>query len=442
MFNQPIIKVLIITLLCFLLDACMPFKVVTPTTKVETIQSLVKEPPVLKTEDYTSVTPTHAAIPLPSPSRRPTDRTENHPPEQLFQFIMLRSILNLESETLPSGALVLTGEQSFLINFNKGMEREEVPDYDCLSTTPDGKWLSYCPFSPDSPTGQWLIIESADRKMQKKVAIDNNLIPPLSHIWIDDQKMLLTLLDDSYEVRPLVSINPFTDEKEIIMSNYPGIEPSMWMPMHFKISSVSYDPSLNLVVYPLMEEGHRYIVLWDRKNEKALGRVEDLGIYGFFPLWSPDGERFAVVVSYMVSDKPDGKNYFQELISLNREGQVERLTFFADYRNYFGYVNLGQSQWSPDGSRLAFWVDMNKGPCSGIGLGILSIDTKKVAVYCLPNSINTDAIAPIWSLDGRFIAVENYPVANTRQAMLINLEQGWVLKIADDVFPVGWLATQ
>jgi Tol biopolymer transport system component len=193
-------------------------------------------------------------------------------------------------------------------------------------------------------------------------------------------------------------------------------------------------------VYPDIESDPANIVLWDLKDKKALAKIEEGICFGNYPLWSPDGLRF-VVADYLKNSNPVSGEVVEEWASVSREGQVEWLTNFADY---FKEVEIEGANWSPDGKRVAFWLRTKPELCQNevqdlVNLAVLEIQTQIVINYCVWGEPFT-APPPVWSLDGRYIAIRKFDDQGVSQILLVDLEEGWAAPIAGpDVWPVGWL---
>ena len=94
-----------------------------------------------------------------------------------------------------------------------------------------------------------------------------------------------------------------------------------------------------------------------------------------------------------------------------------------------------EANWSPDNQRVAFWLQTKPELCPNdkqgwVNLAVLDIQTQQVINYCVSGEAFS-APDPVWSLDGRYIAVHNY---------LVDPDQGWAAPISGiDIWPIGWL---
>ncbi|MDR3574614.1 MAG: hypothetical protein P4L50_12170 [Anaerolineaceae bacterium] len=403
-----------------------------PTVLKLATTKLSPEPPVTATQLSQTAIP--AAIqPL-------VTNTPALPPPDILTYKPYKIASDLPKDGLPTDTLVVSGDLSALIHFNPKVRLENLTENDsgCLSTSPDGKWFAHCLVSKDSPTGQWLTVESYDRRQQKRVPMNLRLIWFDSYEWLDDQRLIFPLISTNHaQPYPMVVINPFTGSHTQLSSNYPGLQRSpagTATYMEFDYSDVVYDPSLNLVVFP--EVGvNSYYVVWDRQRGSVVAKVEDHEGVDHYPLWSSDGKQLAVVVN---EQEDPTKSIQDDWFRVSRAGQVDRLTHFADY---FNHDEIGAANWSPDGQKLAFWLKTEIGACSGQNLAILDVQTHQVIDTCVPgSSFYGEAVPPVWSLDSRYIAVQNHE-NDTTHIILVDIEQGWAsyLPGADRSQPIGWL---
>jgi hypothetical protein len=368
------------------------------------------------------------------------------PPENILHYRIFEISPELPIDIKPTESLVIWSDPLQLIRFEPQVHLETIPGVDpesnCLTISPDGNWLAHCPMSNDSPTGQWLIIQSADGHQKNKVPVEIYLhnvgaygFPP----WLDNQHLaFLRIVPNEYprEGYPIVIINPFTEKYLKLVSNYPDLQQSMAGPagrLDFGYSDVVYDPSLNLVIFP-SAIGGSYIVLWDRQSKSALAKIE--GAIGYYPLWSPDAKQF--VVPLQSSKQND--IIFEEWFRVSRDGQVEQLTHFEDF---FVSSKVGSEySWSPDSQKLAFWLDVSPTLCSGMNLALLDISTKQITNTCIP-SRPSYPLSPIWSLDSRYIAVVSSG-SSSRQTILVDTKESQafdITAITDGSLPLGWLTS-
>ena len=367
------------------------------------------------------------------------------PPEDILKFQLFVINSELSSDVRPFGALVIGSEPLQLLRFEPDVHLETIagidPNTSCLATSPDGKWLACSQVSSDSETaGQWLIVESADWQQQIRIPMDMHLAYFGAYLWLDNQRLIFPLVQGEHQTAyPVVVINPFTSEQVKLTSDYPDLHLSPAGPatsMDFNFSDVVYDPSLEYVIFPSWGGEHNYIVLWDRQSNSEVAKVENHGqVFGHYPLWSPDAKQVAVAVV----NREDNRDVVEEWYSVGRDGLVAQLTHFGDY---FTSAEIDIANWSPDGRKLAFWLDVAPSLCPGLNLAVLDISTKQVTDTCIPG-VSDYAPPPIWSLDSRYIVVVNART-KPRQTILVDTAEGQAFDITDmmdGARPIGWLVS-
>ncbi len=431
---------IVLVMLAIILVACRPKDISIPSP----VASLpaVEETPVPEMDSESQIV---GKTLTPSPTAEvKLDSMATLLPENLLRLQPFEISSNLPMDVRPNGALLVEGDPPQLLRFGPQLQSKDLLDIDsgCLSTSPNGEWLAYCQFSDDSPTGQWLVVESAGQENQKKVPMGKHLIYFGDYLWLDNQRLIFTFLENPDEhpviAYPMVVINPFSGEQVELASDYPELQVSYSGPassMNFNYSDVVYDPSLDLVIYPDWLPGFS-IILWDRQSNSVLAKVD--GDIGSYPLWSPDARQFAVSLAY----PKDSEKLIMEWFAVSREGQVERWTRFGEY---FEDVRIGAANWSPDGQKLAFWLETTPNLCPGehlefgAYLAFLDVATKQVTNTCLPG-LSYFAWPPIWSLDSRYVVVRDVNT-NPPQVYLVDYEQGRAYDLTKFVHgkPIGWL---
>jgi hypothetical protein len=379
----------------------------------------------------------------------PSPTVENLPPETILQFQPFEITSGASLNENPMGVLVLCGDFTIqLLHFAPEVKLETIlessDDVYCQTTSPDRKWIAYEQDSDESPTGRWLIVQSADGQ-QKKLPSDEHWIGFGDYVWLDNQHLIFNDFSNppdvqrsqTYPAYPMVVINPFTGKQTKLASNYSELHLDISGPassLDFNYSDVVYDPSLNLVIFPSWRGEHNYIVLWDRRSKTILANVETQSQeFGDYPLWSPDATQFVVPIVNAVK----GNHVIEEWYSVSRQGQVEQLTYFGDY---FSDSDISFANWSPDGRKLAFWLDVFPSPCPNLRLAILDTTTTQVIDTCLPGSARF-ASPPSWSFDSQYFVVRNYG-ASPVKTILVNSENGQAFDITSligDSYPTGWL---
>jgi hypothetical protein len=424
-----------------ILAGCWPLQVSPTVPRVSTM-------PLLSPVATDVPLPTVMVTPSPMPSEvvstpGPTATSTPYlPSANILQYQPLKVLTEVPPDSHPVGNLLVTAEQVILLDMADRATQTIGSDLWCLGTSPNRKWFSFCQLADNSTTNGTLIIESSDLRQRKKVAIRPGLMWGQAVSWLDNEHLVFNVAKpptDWTTNYPVAVFDPFTGDQQVITSEYPHLitwtvsGPAPTTP--FPYSSVVYDPSLKLVVYPQQTDVGWYVVLWDRQAKRALARVADLGGFGHLPIWSPSADQFVVAVD--PAGSPQDNHFHDEWYSVTRQGQATRLTHFGDF---FSSVHIDTASWSPDGQRLAFWVDVAPSLCKpGQNLALMVLATQQITDYCVYGLGYPPVSPPIWSPDGRYIAV-NSSFDNQFHLLLVDTREGWVAATGISGVPVGWLA--
>ena len=340
--------------------------------------------------------------------------------------------------SIPPGILVVHSPgELVLLNFHQQTQRTISGLFEGVSTSPNGKWLSY--FVVDSNQIE-LIVESADGQKQAHLPFDSQAMVFDSIPWLDNERFWypiwagVDLSMDEYTYNPpTVVLNPFTGERQELLPDYPDFAPNIMhgfnkaIRLYFGSANVAYDPSLRYVVYAKFVDDAYYLVLWDRETKHELAKIPDTGFFQRLPLWLPDGTAFLAAVT-----NPDGNN-LSEWFMVSLDGESRQLTHFG------GGIGLNASL-SLDGHYLAFGGFQND-PFTRMDLIILDLQTLKAVNTC----VKFDYPSPIWSPDNQYLAVQSWDVEKKQSFVaVVNPSQGWAVKVSNGINtePSGWLDTK
>jgi len=348
--------------------------------------------------------------------------------------------------------LVLEDEYSvsvLLNNVTTGTTQELLPSTNLhpidIFTSPNREWLAYIAY-------QWednkyyrdgLVIVKNDGSLYKNLNDENfQLIG-----WLDDEHLVFRVpvlipTSDAYPipsldmtvVPPLLILNPFTGERQILEPDIPDLEPPIEIPWWNGWSGLVYDPTLRYASY-LGEAG---FTLRDLENERTIASAP-FDVYSR-PYWSPDGERFAV------ADSLDHDRSAYEIFTMDLNGDVLQLSNLAAYHTS-NYVS-GLS-WSPGGRYLAFWLSswdedtFYNDVINPAALAVLDTISGKITNYCIQGDTR-EFPTPLWSPDGSQIVIVVDPrsdAVDDDYVVLIDLRLGLAVQIAENMIPVGWLSS-
>lgn len=198
---------------------------------------------------------------------------------------------------------------------------------------------------------------------------------------------------------------------------------------------VFYNPALTRVVMlrsqkdQLQNTYNPYTYeLWNAKTGENLWERSNVGLFASRPIWSPDGEEFAVIFDRARTD-------YGALFLVRRDGQeiwmVDRVA--------------GDLSWSPDGKKIATWW---RGPIDADvtyhnPLVIVDVNNQDLSIYLFDDFRSvTSAQYPIWSPDGRYIAYnESLDDDTNNRIIILDTVEKKAYEITRDFYVLGWMAS-
>lgn len=197
--------------------------------------------------------------------------------------------------------------------------------------------------------------------------------------------------------------------------------------------SVSFDPSLTRAVY---KSTSGEITLWDLSTKTILTQIDDSFDRAPAVAWQSSGERTAVVAPIDTRLKTHG--WSDEIFIVDRDGQSWQLTHL--YEAFGLSQNIASLSWSPDGSKIAFWLPDGTGNKT---LMVADVMTGNATNYCVLNAANDRfplyLSAPIWSPDGSQLLVENRYASDKSKLLIVDPREKIAFPIAENANPVGWM---
>ena len=378
----------------------------------------------------------HTPEPTPTINQITPTATNTQLSESILQQQCGEVLSTFPAGRVPEGILVLSSPDGLsLLNFSQQTQREISGLIEAVGTSPDRKWLSYSNAGSEN-----LLIESANGEIQAQVPLKQGWLTFNQGFWLDNEQLWFPIFPriQEGEVAPMVLVNPFTGKPQEIPSDYPGIKRyqfdfSTSPGLHFGYSSVVFDPSLNLVIYPQEGDDGWYIVLWDRQAEKMIAKIPDGGLYGHMPLWLPDGNKFVVVA------RPDWDSP-REWIMVSPDGEIRQLTHFEDLYSQFEIGHYASV--SPDGRYLAFGLSQGEDTNSDHPKPLIILDLK--TGEAIDTCITFSFPEPTWSPDSQYLAVLSRESNKPSSIVILDIEQNWAAKVSEDpkAKPVGWLKSQ
>jgi hypothetical protein len=444
-----------------------------PTSPVEPARSVESAAP--SPSPFPTATRTHTATPEPKPPTETATATATRlPPTHLpptvtatpndaVTFTQLQELQGLPETVKIPGSIVLAafeGERTRLdeANFRQitiwNMETNKQENLlsgkgivSDISVSPDGQWLKYTKKKFNETDNRYypasLHIASVDGREQKMIPWDMEWGPIAQ--WLDQEHLVVRRKPEGDDSRPSTFtakwvLNPFSgtlaelpEYPEVLYDEFP-------QPDWNGNGMVSYNSDLSSRIYITWKE----TLILEDLNTQAAGKVAF--IYWPFtnnPCWSPSGQEFGVAATLEGKDMHYFPLHF-ELYRVSVEGTVTQLTDMFD--QFDRYTIRGECAWSPDGKKIAFWLDTkdayNKVDSGQANLAIVDVDRNQVKIFSLESSYASPQRI-VWSPDGQRLLLGivqyGYPGVST---VLVDLAEGWVAHIADDMTPMGWMVNK
>ncbi|MCG2786141.1 MAG: hypothetical protein L6461_13665 [Anaerolineae bacterium] len=350
------------------------------------------------------------------------------------------------SETLKTSGALIFSQLGYLYRFASTTGITKIAEADNRygsgymdgDVSPNRKWLVYWYWDYEVGNRYWLYTLDG---MPEEI-LKNNKIHDISRWRSNDEIWILNF--DLYESR---LFNPFTqkfrERPDFATQETWDKLPGCGYGSQCKVDSAGYQPYDDAIELWIDAYASGYTLI-DRK-EKFLWEYEN-PLAGFnLPKWQPGDQKLAIPMPVNEQDVL-GEHY--EIFTVNRSGRQRQLT---NYLAAYPTMSIDKFSWSPDGRYIAFWGDTHSkekiAQQHPYRLFVLDTVTYQTVDYCVPGgyvsqyshtSIYSDNPAPIWSADGRHIAV-NGILDDKRMIMLVDFASGTVSPVAEGEL-IGWMA--
>ncbi|MBI4738407.1 PD40 domain-containing protein [Candidatus Woesearchaeota archaeon] len=337
----------------------------------------------------------------------------------------------------------------FFFDINNRQILKSINNGRMEQVSPDGKYLAYV---HDDASGdkQFLGILDSSGKVVNDFSLFMDGSWQSYYNWQNSEKIRLVAAYNTVEARLL---DPITKSHSLLKNDWDNAY-SPTNPYQDKVAdwkfdrmatktfdvygaNILYDPSLTRVVYP-KDEGIVSLVDVETQSELASARFTD---WGRIPSWSPNGEYLTIL-----NREGDADEFY--LVSRDG-GQFQRITDFA---KELGGATITDYTWSPDGTQIAFWLNMGQDEVADgeqSELAIIDISSRQVTRLCI-QGISTNAHdpwamrhpEPVWSPDGKYIMFTQWDDANNPRnyfVLVIDPITGELENISQNTAPIGWM---
>jgi WD40 repeat protein len=324
----------------------------------------------------------------------------------------------------PGGIILTSFDKSaiWVYNIDNG-RRYPLPDtapcgHNC-HLSPDASWLTY--FNDPTNTFNKMRLDGTQRSL---VALNAAEVS-----WWDANTLLV-----------------WTPGKGAYLQQE-GSDQRQYLNVHNAIS-VQPGGHYGVIVEPKDDGFQRALVDLDLRGLEGISdeRV-NLGVdvaYFNAQSWSPDGHWLAYVAPVDA-----GKGYIGGEIFGIHPGDTAAIQWTRLIALYgaerINGVSVGELSWSPDGTRIAFWVTEITGPDVTANLGnavihILDVTTGTLTVYCgfATNRQTPNPPSLVWSPDGTHLAFGGgLPNDNSGYYLLaLDVSSGQITSLSQGIYPV------
>lgn len=318
---------------------------------------------------------------------------------------------------------------TLIINSNYQFSTVSLPGFE---TRPMSEFIHWVLVSPNQK--RFVSSDPVDSSVSPRLALINTKKQVIASFdwesdweyvvqWVNNDKLLIR----TSNINSLVLLNLVSGEKQVIPFPYGAELYIEYGVAKIRSGFLAYDPKMTNVLYE--SEGHVFVlreleyfpgaVVWARRNN----------INWAEPVWSPSGDRIAVPLM--------DKQGLDDLYVVDSFGDSEiRLTNFDSIYHNPASTTIYNISWSPDGNYLAIQLDLRTteqdspekidGNLAG-RLLVVNLATQQITDYCLDY-----AFPPVWSPDGRHLAVDGY---------IVDLSKETAYKVTEG-YIVGWLADE
>lgn len=443
--EKPMKNIITLILLLSTMTACTSASTVVKTPQITSSNSVIIQPTETITLLTNTLNPTETALPTVTAT-------------PVINVVMqeLQVIKELPEGTEITGCPVLLSvfiddspsevrtEQVHIVDVTTGNERTLAPEglsAENPFVSPDGNWIAY-EIAPGWPTVVPNIDDYPDVWTDRLLVVEDTngneiFRTPFREGWgsisqwfnqaIGVRRAIIGAWSSASTI--MLTIDPFSG----VITDLPPDPDDLYNLINAyyapPLGWVVYDPTLTRRAYPTVHDG---LVL---ENMETLERIGNYQVSDDSPpRWSPDGQWF--VIDKL---KFNGSDYYDdELFLISRDGEESQLTHFSS--DYPSVERITHYVWSPDGTKIAFLVQLQPDLRVNPNLAVIDVTTKKVTIYDIQSSFYSDT-DPVWSLNGQQILITVPYGDQEANVGLVDLNENWIIEIAENKIPKGWLNT-
>jgi hypothetical protein len=249
--------------------------------------------------------------------------------------------------------------------------------------------------------------------------------------WVEGDR--ITLLLPSRGDGTVTMLDPLT-----------GISEDVHLPIGRACSRMSSRPTPVLVspamtAMTYLADADPYTCDWVVASA-ASGEVYWSGFSVEWPRWSPDGHSVAIT--------HEEELLRQSLVTVSDQGIIRTLT--SPSRPSENPIDIVVApSWSPDSTRIAVWAGVTEqfDTVESFSLSIINAETAALTQFCLETASIPFYEPPVWSPDGRWLAVHTYTPTNgypsyEEHLIILDTVEERAFTLESDMIPLSWLSPQ
>lgn len=318
----------------------------------------------------------------------------------------------------------------FLKNLQTGSEIALATPNDTVSdirVSPDQKSVGYQ--LGDPKTGEWgLVVANVQGQRISETIWQQGFF--ILGKWANNESILML------SNPPFVIFNPYNQQQiGYDFADFPGYA-------HDANTNriIEIDSTLERAAY---KNTNDKVSIYDIPNKKVLAEVDNSPNPTIMAQWAPDGSKVAVNASLAMPDQPT--EHSEDVFLVTRDGRVSRTTHLTDHFGKLVSLSKAGISWSPDNTKLAFWIAYPQNGYQNWELIVHDTVTEKSTNYCILNEYENELNAthyllpPAWSPDSKFLLTENRYNKTDSRTLILNLETAAAYQIEENKFPAGWI---
>ena len=250
--------------------------------------------------------------------------------------------------------------------------------------------------------------------------------------WVDGRHIQINESDSP--VSPQIILNPFENTSTRVIPDFTDVYNLDSKINWGGLSLVSYSSNMRYAVYPRLSDDLALVLVPTYENG-VIARLSPIDITSY-PQWSSYG---LFIIGEPIRLDKNGQLPGYDLFQIGLNGGVNRIT---DFSETYEYPLIRHYRWSPNYDDISFWFSTNSHELNSAYLGFTNITNRTTTLACINTNNIEFATPPVWSPDGRLLAVTANLDEDTASLLVVNPVdlKFRILDFQRELFPVGWIS--